>query len=635
MNEIYEILKKFWGFTNFRPLQIDIIKSVIEGNDTLGLMPTGGGKSLTFQVPALYMKGICLVITPLIALMKDQVEALQKLGIKAQAVYSGMTGIEIDIALDNCIYGDFKLLYLSPERLTTRLFKTRVLQMNINLITVDEAHCISQWGYDFRPSYLNISDLKKTLPGVPVLALTATATPLVIEDIQEKLLFTRKNVLKKSFYRDNLIYKVKNSEDKYGDIVRIINKLKGSGIVYVRSRKKSKEISLHLTQNKISSNFYHAGLKHETRAQRQLEWSIGETKVIVATNAFGMGIDKPDVRFVIHADLPDSLEAYFQEAGRAGRDEKEAYAYLLYNSSDKPSIKKRIQANFPEINIIKRVYQALGNYLKIPVGGGKNISFDFNIADFSSTFKFNLNTIYSSLKILGYEGYIELTDELNNPSKVKFLLSRDELYKFQVANVKFDAFIKLLLRSYTGIFTEFSGINELTLAKRADVNTDTIYQYLVKLNNLKVIKYIPQKKTPLIIYTEERLDEKSLFISKENYKNRKERYVERLNSVLNYYLKTNKCRSQILLGYFGEKNSERCGKCDVCLQQDEIELNQNEFDLINEEIKSIVSLEPINLNNLVDKIPFKEDKIITVIQWLLDNAYMVYNEDNMLTWKRK
>ena len=633
MSEIHEILKKFWGFENFRPLQEDIIMSVLKGNDTLGLMPTGGGKSLTFQVSALYMKGICLVITPLIALMKDQVEALQKKGIKAQAIYSGMTYEEIDIALNNCIYGDYKFLYLSPERLGTEIFITRVSEMNVNLITVDEAHCISQWGYDFRPSYLKIAKLREIITGVPVLALTATATSAVIEDIQEKLIFTGKNILRASFFRENLIYIVKNSEDKYKDLIKIIEKIKGSGIIYVRTRKKSKEIASLLLKNNIPSTYYHAGLKHQMRAQRQLEWTNDRIRVIVATNAFGMGIDKHNVRFVIHIDLPDSLEAYFQEAGRAGRDEKKAHAILLYNTSDKISVKQRIKVSFPEITIVKRIYQALGNYLKIPVGSAKNMSFDFNIGNFASTFKFSLSTVYNSLKILEREGYIELTDELDNPSKVKFFLARDDLYKFQVENSSFDAFIKLLLRSYTGVFTEFAGIDELSLAKRAGVDIEVIYQYLKKLSNLKVIRYIPQKKTPLVIYTEERLDEKSLLISKENYKNRKESYVKRLNAVLDYASKTNKCRSRVLLEYFGEKNSERCEECDVCKHQEEIELNKNEFDLIHEEIKSIVNLEPISLHDLIDKIPFKEEKIIQVVQWLLDNNYIAYNENDKLVWK--
>ncbi len=635
MDEIHQILKKFWGFEKFRPLQEDIIMSVIKGNDTLGLMPTGGGKSLTFQVPALYMKGICLVITPLIALMKDQVEALQKKGIKAQAIYSGMTHEEIDIALNNCLYGDYKFLYLSPERLGTEIFKTRVPEMNVNLITVDEAHCISQWGYDFRPSYLKIHALRGIIPGIPVLALTATATSAVAEDIQGKLGFARKNVLKASFFREKLIYTVKNSEDKYKDIIKIAVKIKGSGIIYVRTRKKSREIASLLSKNDISSSYYHAGIKHQIRAQRQLEWTNGKIRVIVATNAFGMGIDKHDVRFVIHADLPDSLESYFQEAGRAGRDEKKAYAVLLYNSSDNLSVKQRIKANFPEITVVKKIYQALGNYFKIPVGSGKNLSFDFNIGDFASTYKFNLTTVYSSLKILEREGYIELTDELDNPSKVKFLLPRDDLYKFQVANASFDTFIKLLLRSYTGIFTEFVAIDELSLAKRAGVNIEVIYQYLVKLSKLKVIRYIAQKKTPLIIYTEERLDEKSLLISSDNYKKRKESYIGRLNAVLNYASKKNKCRSQMLLEYFGEKNSERCGECDVCKHQNEIEINKNEFELIREEIKSIINLEPVRLNDLIDKIPVKEEKIIQVIQWLLDNIYIAYDEDDRLIWKKR
>jgi ATP-dependent DNA helicase RecQ len=633
MDEIHEILKKFWGYEKFRPLQEEIIMSVLKGNDTLGLMPTGGGKSVTFQVPALYMKGICLVITPLIALMKDQVEALQKKGIKAQAIYSGMTREEIDIALNNCIYGDYKFLYISPERLGTEIFITRVTEMNVNLITVDEAHCISQWGYDFRPSYLKIAELRGIIPGVHVLALTATATNAVIDDIQEKLLFSGKNILRASFFRENLIYSVKNSEDKSRDLIKIVESINGSGIVYVRTRRKSKEIASLLQNKNISCTYYHAGLKNQIRAQRQLEWTNNRTRVIVATNAFGMGIDKHNVRFVIHVDLPDSPEAYFQEAGRAGRDQKKAHAVLLYNTSDKTQVKQRIKASFPEIVTVKRIYQALGNYLKIPIGSGKNLSFDFNIGNFASTFKFSLSTVYSSLKILEREGYIELTDELDNPSKVKFYLERDDLYKFQVANSSFDAFIKLLLRSYTGIFTEFVGIDELSLAKRAGVDVKIIYQYLNKLNNLKVIRYIPQKKTPLVIYLEERLDEKSLRISRENYKSRKERYVERLNAVLNYASKSNKCRSQVLLEYFGEKNSERCGECDVCKHLQEIELSKNEFNLIREEIKSVVSLEPINLNDLVDKIPFKDEKIVQVIQWLLDNLYIAYNEDQKLVWK--
>jgi ATP-dependent DNA helicase RecQ len=635
MDEIHQILKKFWGFDSFRPLQEDIIMSVIKGNDTLGLMPTGGGKSLTFQVPALYMKGICLVITPLIALMKDQVETLQKKGIKAQAIYSGMTHEEIDIALNNCLYGDYKFLYLSPERLGTEIFRTRVPQMNVNIITVDEAHCIAQWGYDFRPSYLKIASLRGLLPDIPLLALTATATSDVIDDIQEKLGFTRKNVLRSSFFRGNLVYTVKTSEDKFKDIIKIAAKIKGSGIVYVRTRKKSRDIASMLVKNGISSSYYHAGIRHQLRAQRQLEWGGGKIRVIVATNAFGMGIDKHDVRFVVHADLPDSLESYFQEAGRAGRDGQKAFAVLLYNSSDNLSVKQRVKANFPEISIIKKIYSALGNYLRVPTGGGKNLSYDFNIADFASTYKFNLTATYSSLKILEREGYIELTDELDNPSKVKFLLARDDLYKFQVANAGFDTFIKLLLRSYTGIFTEFVAIDELTLAKRAGVNIEIIYQYLIKLSRLKVINYIAQKKTPLIIYTEERLDEKALFISADNYKKRKESYTARLNAVLSYASKRNKCRSQVLLEYFGEKNSERCGQCDICKYQNEVELNRSEFDLIRDEIKSIINLEPATLNELINKIPVKEDKIVRVIQWLLDNMYIAYDENKKLIWKKR
>jgi len=455
MNQYEQILVKYWGYSKFRPLQEDIIQSVMSGRDTLALMPTGGGKSLTFQVPAMATDGICIVITPLIALMKDQVENLKQRDIKAIAIYSGMTQEEIDIALENCIYGNVKFLYISPERLETEIFKLRVKHMNISILAIDEAHCISEWGYDFRPSYLKIAEFRNHIQNVPVLALTATATPKVVIDIQEKLLFKEKNVLQKSFERKNLTYLVRNVEDKLNYLIDTIQKVKGSGIIYVRNRKKTKEIALFLQKNKISADYYHAGLKHEDRSLKQNAWKTGARKIMVATNAFGMGIDKPDVRFVIHFDLPDSIEAYFQEAGRAGRDEKKASAVLLYNNSDKVKAEQRIETNFPEIKEIREVYQALGNYFKIPFGGGKLSSYDFVISDFAKNYNFNLIKIISSINFLQREGYIELTDELNSASKIHFKASRDDLYKFQVANAKFDGFIKLILRSYTCLLYTF------------------------------------------------------------------------------------------------------------------------------------------------------------------------------------
>ncbi|MCK4464328.1 MAG: RecQ family ATP-dependent DNA helicase [Bacteroidales bacterium] len=633
MNIYQQILTKYWGHPNFRTLQDDIIKSVGNGNDTLGLMTTGGGKSITFQVPALAKDGLCLVITPLIALMKDQVANLVTRGIKAIMVYSGMTKNEIDVALENCIYGDYKFLYLSPERIGSELFKIRVQKMKVNLVAIDEAHCISQWGYDFRPSYLKIAKLRDLLPDVPFLALTATATPEVVEDIQEKLLFRKKNVLKTSYERKNLVYIVREVEDKQKYLLKIISNVKGSGIVYVRTRRKSKEIKDFLNNNQISAEHYHAGLSNKIRTQKQTDWTIGKLRVMVATNAFGMGIDKADVRFVVHFDLPDSLEAYFQEAGRAGRDGKRAYAVLLFNSADEKKLDQQVKSNFPEISQIKRVYEALGNYFQIPVGSGKNGVFDFNIADFSSKYKFNLVNAYNSLKFLGREGYLELTEEINNPSKVHFLLDRDDLYKFQVANVKFDGFIKLLLRSYTGIFTEYVSINERSLAQNANVHIDIVYQYLSKLNNMKIIRYIPQKKTPLIIFTEERLDQKSLFISKENYKKRKECFVLRMQSVIDYATNQDLCRSQVLLSYFGEKDSNPCGKCDVCKKGSKLKLGKQEFNSIMDNIKTLLCEEALLLDQLVDRIKFDEDKTLKVIQWLFDNDTIYYQQDDRIAWK--
>ena len=632
MAEYHLILERYWGFKKFRPMQEEIIRSVLGGNDTLALLPTGGGKSLTFQVPALATEGICIVITPLIALMKDQVEKLHKLDVRAQAIFSGMTYNEIDVALDNCIYGNYKFLYISPERIGTELFSVRYRNMPVNLIAVDEAHCISQWGYDFRPSYLNIAELRKLNPEVPVLALTATATKKVAEDIQEKLHFRKKNVLLTSFERKNLVYSVKYVEDKGKELISITKKIKGDGIIYVRSRRKCREIASVFNQNGINADYYHAGLKHEIRAQRQDNWTQGKTRIMVATNAFGMGIDKPDVRFVIHLDMPDSPEAYFQEAGRAGRDGRLSYAVLLFSQSDKNIVSHRVTTNFPDIETIRNIYQAAANYCRIPYGGGKGMAIDFNLIDFSSQYKFNSYTAYSSLKILEKEGYVELTDEMNNPSRIKFILSRDDLYRFQVANARFDAFIKLLLRSYTGVFTDYAAIDEVLLAKRAGVETDIVFQYLNRLSTLKVINYIPQRKTPLLVFTEERLEDKSIYISPENHKLRKERFTERLEYMLTYAANRNKCRSQVLLRYFDETDSEKCGLCDVCKQQEENELKNEEFELMQEEIKGLILLEPLTLNQLIDKIPFQKEKLIKTIQWLLDNNYLKYNNEKRLYW---
>ncbi|KPL23031.1 MAG: recombinase RecQ, partial [Bacteroides sp. SM1_62] len=599
MNIYQQILIRYWGYPDFRPVQEDIIKSVAAGHDTLGLLPTGGGKSLTFQVPTLAGDGMCLVITPLIALMKDQVEKLVQKGIKAMAIHSGLSREEIDIGLNNAIYGNYKFLYVSPERLTTDIFRIRLPQMNISLVTVDEAHCISQWGYDFRPSYLKIAELREQIPDIPFLALTATATSRVIDDIQEKLKFREKNVLRASFQRENLVYTVKNVEDKDRYILDLLHQLNGSGIVYARSRKKTRDLANYLRQEKISCDYYHAGLQQESRNRKQSEWMTGHTRVIIATKAFGMGIDKPDVRFVIHMDIPDSIESYFQEAGRAGRDGKTAHAVLLYSPSDQKSVEQRIRINYPEIDEIKQIYRAIGNYYQIPVGTARYQVFDFNVADFAARYKLSIMTIYSSLKFLQLEGYLELTEEIYNPSKLKFLVNRDELYKFQIANIDFDAFIKLVLRTYTGLFTDYVTIYEESLANQAKVKPELIIQYLKRLSSMGIIRYIPQKKTPVIIFTEERLDVKSLHISKEHYLDRKKEYTERLDTLLEYASGKNRCRSLYLLAYFGEKGQVKCGQCDVCMQDQELDVNKYEFDKAADITQKLLREKPLSLEELV------------------------------------
>lgn len=634
MNYYQQILTKYWGFSNFRPLQEDIIKSVVGGNDTLGLMATGGGKSVTFQVPALAQEGICLVITPLISLMKDQVHRLEEKGIKAASIYAGMSAPEIGIVLDNCIYGDFKFLYISPERIGTELFRAKAEKLNVNLITVDEAHCISQWGYDFRPSYLKISEIREFYPGIPVLALTATATIDILDDIQEQLKFRKKNVMRTSFERKNLVYNVVEEEDKLNRLVKIVKNTEGTGIIYVRSRKRTREVAEELLRNNESVTYYHAGLDHFLREQRQKDWTSGKNRMIVATNAFGMGIDKADVRFVIHYEIPDSIESYFQESGRAGRDGKNATVTLFFNGTDRVKMDRRVQTNFPEISEIKREYEALGNYFQIPVGGGKGGVYDFNIMDFSSRFKMNMIVAYNSLKVLEREGYIVLTEEIQNLTKIIFITNRDDLYKFQVANLKFDAFIKLLLRSYTGLFNEFVGISEQFLAKNANISLDDVVQYLKKLSALKIIKYIPRKKTPFIIYTEERLDQRNLFISNENYIKRKEGFVLRQDNIWQYANSHAKCRSQFLLSYFGEKDAPRCGKCDICTKRNELDLSQYEFDMIIDKLKELLQGKTLRLEDIIDFMDFEEEKVVKVVRFLLENGKVQYSGSQSLKWSR-
>ena len=631
MENYRQILTRYWGYSDFRPLQLEIIQSVADGKDTLGLMPTGGGKSVVFQVYSLSQKGICIVITPLIALMKDQVENLNSRGIKALAIHSGMSPVEIKITLDNAVWGEYKFLYISPERLNSEIFSERLSQMDVNLVTVDEAHCISQWGYDFRPSYLNIIQIRKILPGVRFLALTATATLKVADDIQDKLHFSKKNILQVSFQRENLNYLVRQVENKMGYLLETLVKVKGSGIIYVRNRRATREIADELRKNKISADFYHAGLTNSMRSLKQDDWISGKTRVIVATNAFGMGIDKPDVRFVIHFVPPDSLEAYYQEAGRAGRDGKKSAAVLLFNNAEKTKLKKQIAVAFPEIVSIKRIYQALCNYLQIAEGFGKNQIFEFSLQSFAQAFKFQQAMVFNSLKILQREGYLEFTEEVDSPSRVYFTVSRDDLYKFQVSNADMDGFIKLLLRSYTGLFTGFVSIDEELLSKRSGTSSEQIYEYLKHLRKSKIIDYVPKNKTPFIYFCKERIHIDRLKISRESYDLRKKELSNRIDAVINYATSTTKCRSQILLEYFGEMDSAPCGNCDVCKSLELLELTAFEFEKFELQVKKILET-PCTFEKLLLDVEGDQQKIRRVIKWLLDNEKIIYRVDNMLEW---
>ena len=627
MQQYLSILKQYWGYDTFRPLQGDIIQSITAGKDTLGLMPTGGGKSLTFQIPALAMEGVCIVITPLIALMKDQVENLKKRGIQAAAIYSGMTNDEILTTLDNCVFEAYKFLYVSPERLATAIFLEKIKQAKICIIAVDESHCISQWGYDFRPSYLRIAEIREVLPGVPVLALTATATPEVVDDIQEKLHFNVKNVFRKSFQRANLAYVVRITENKNEQLLKILNSVPGTSIVYVRNRKKTKEVADFLNQNGITAEYFHAGLKNETRDERQNRWKSGETRVIVSTNAFGMGIDKAEVRSVIHLDLPDSLEAYFQEAGRAGRDEKKAFAVMLYNNGDAVKMRKRVSDSFPGKEMVLKVYDSLCNYLEIGIGSGLDKVFAFDRADFCAKFKLPILISYNCLKILQQAGYLDLTDEQDNSSRVLFTVGKDDLYKLKQTPEQ-DKLVHILLRSYTGLFTDHAYINEDLIAKRLEWKRDDVYNQLVGLAKEQIIQYIPRKKTPFLTFTHEREATERIVLGKEAYDDRRERYITRIKSVLDYAQEENICRSQILLGYFGEKNTKPCGKCDVCLKKKENELNDEDFEIIKTQILSLLRSEPQTINSLVKQLRFKETKTIKVVRFLIDNGHL--SENNQL-----
>ncbi|WP_025883187.1 RecQ family ATP-dependent DNA helicase [Segatella paludivivens] len=621
--ECRQILQQYWGYPDFRGIQKDIIESIYAGHDTLGLMPTGGGKSITFQVPALAMDGVCIVITPLIALMKDQVDHLLKLGIKAASIYSGMTRPKIIKVLENAVFGGVKILYVSPERLASELFQAKLKHMKVSFITVDEAHCISQWGYDFRPSYLNISDIRKLKPDVSILALTATATTEVIDDIQEKLGFKEKNVFRMSFERKNLTYVVRLTSDKDQQLIHILNSVKGSAIVYVRSRKRTKEIAQMLKDNDIEATYYHAGLEHYTKDLRQKEWQNDTTRVIVATNAFGMGIDKPNVRIVIHIDCPDSIEAYFQEAGRAGRDGKKAYAVLLYNDGDCRKLHKRVTDNFPEKEYVRKVYDSLAYFYQIGVGSGIGHTFAFDIGKFCHNFGLSMILVDSSLRILERAGYIVYENDPKNSARLIFLLSRNQLYILENLTNNEDKVITTLLRLYGGLFNDYTYIDEVLVAQKSGLTQQQVYLILKNLTMKRIIHFIPQRKTPYISYSKSRDDGERIIISKSVYEDRKIEFVKRIEAIIEYAKNDNVCRSRQLLRYFGETDSNDCGLCDVCLEHNTDQASEDRISLPKKRILEMLKdgkkhhITELNEMNIPDR------QLDEALEFLINEEYII------------
>lgn len=617
-----DILKKYWGYDDFRGIQQDIIESIGEGRDTLGLMPTGGGKSITFQVPALAKDGVCIVITPLIALMKDQVDYLKQKGIQAAAIYSGMSRNEIVSTLENCIFGGVKLLYISPERICSDIFQTKLKRINVSFITVDEAHCISQWGYDFRPSYLAIADIRRQLPNIPILALTATATSEVIDDIQDQLLFAKRNVFRMSFERKNLAYIVRRTDDKYSEMIHILKAIPKAAIVYCRNRKRTKEAAELLVKSGISATWYHAGLENTVKDQRQKEWQADKTRVIVATNAFGMGIDKPDVRVVIHIDCPSSIEAYFQEAGRAGRDGKKSYAVLLYNGHDRAKLINRIEETFPPKEYIRQVYDHLSYFFQVGIGSGKGYTFEFPIDKFSFNFKHFPTRVNSALQIIHRAGYIKYEPNPNNIARVHFLLNRDDLYRLDSLSKNENSVVTALLRSYGGLFSDYGFVDESWIAQQAGLDVNKTYMALIDLSKKRIISFIPRHKVPLVTYLYDRIDGDDIELSEQVYDIRKEEFTKRIKAVISYAEEDSICRSRQLLRYFSETKTSDCNQCDVCLsnvhKQDKIKssnirnkimvlLSDRKQHLITE-IKAIFNDEVATLNIIEEMLA--EEKII-------------------------
>lgn len=629
------VLVKYWGYPSFRPMQEDIVDSVIDGHDTLALLPTGGGKSICFQVPAMAMDGVCIVVTPLISLMKDQVLHLKNINIPASAIYSGMHPSEVEIAYNKAVFGNLKFLYVSPERLMTDAFIEAVKKMKVCLLAIDESHCISQWGYDFRPPYLKIAEIRPYIPNTPVLALTATATPKVVDDIQYRLGFKKKNVFQTSYERKNVTYNVIKVADKYGLMYRLFMKMEsGSGIVYVRSRKRTKVISDWLQSVGISATYYHAGIDAKTRDERQKMWMDGKTKVISATNAFGMGIDKPDVRVVVHMDLPDSLEAYFQEAGRAGRDLKPSEAFLLVSDSDIKQLKDNLQQSYPELERIKAIYDAIGNYLQIPVGAGNGQCYPFDMTEFAKHYDFSLIEVFNSLKLMEREGFFALSEAMNTPSQLFIKASREDLYRFQVEYAEFDTMIKYLLRNYPGILSDFVKIKEEQISYKLGISVEKVEQILQKLDNFNFLSYIPRSDKPQIQYLTERQDTRHFALSDEVYKDRKEDATKRVQAVIDFVNNDNECRSVQLLRYFGEKIKTRCGKCDVCNIRNQMKINDEEYRNISAAILDELKKRVVPLYETPSLAKnYLEEKVLETVRWMLDNGTIEQDENGNLKEK--
>lgn len=625
MSVFHDILKRYWGYEDFRPLQLDIIQSVAAGKDTLGLMPTGGGKSLTFQVPALALEGICIVVTPLVALMKDQVQRLRDMGIRAACVHSGMHSDDIGRVYDNCLYGDFKFLYISPERLGTRAFQERLMSLKVSMLVVDEAHCISQWGYDFRPSYLHIAAIRPLLPHVPVLAVTATATPEVVADIQERLLFPQENVFRVGFERPNLAYVVRKTEDKMQQMLGWLQHVPGTAVVYVRMRKRTREIAQFLVEQGISADYYHAGLSEDLKNKKQADWKENRTRVIVSTNAFGMGIDKADVRLVIHHDLPDSPEAYFQEAGRAGRDGQKAYAVLLFHPSDATTLKRRVSDTFPQKPYIRQIYDKLCYYYELAPGEGDGARFILDMADFASRYHLNINQVHSALTILNQAGYLEYNDDPDDYAHLMMTVDRDDLYDIALDEAEED-FLQLLLRSYSGLFADYVPIQEEVLAQRCGKDKKEVFRLFNRLSSLGVLHYIPRRQQPCVVFTHPRVEGSQLSLGEDVYETRLQRFDERITAMVQYAMDDTVCRSKRLMHYFGQQKTYNCGQCDVCLQKTESGLRYHEVASIKEEMMEALREGPKDLRNLISQLSSPEEKSLEVLRYLCDSGEIVMKD---------